>query len=58
MQSLKAFSKVALAAGETRRVSLQLPIGELACYHPGTGDWVVTPGIWQVRVGASSRICR
>jgi beta-glucosidase len=35
VQSLKAFSKVALAAGETRRVSLQLPIGELACYHPG-----------------------
>ncbi|EPT9138880.1 TPA: beta-glucosidase [Klebsiella michiganensis] len=55
VQSLKAFSKVALAAGETRRVSLQLPIGELACYHPGLGDWVVTPGIWQVRVGASSR---
>ncbi|STR39787.1 beta-glucosidase [Klebsiella michiganensis] len=55
MQSLKAFSKVALAAGETRHVSLQLPIGELACYHPGLGDWVVTPGIWQVRVGASSR---
>lgn len=55
VQSLKAFSKVALAAGETRRVSLQLPIADLACYHPGLSDWVVTPGIWQVRVGASSR---
>ncbi|HID2078052.1 TPA: beta-glucosidase [Klebsiella oxytoca] len=55
VQSLKAFSKVALAAGECRRVSLQLPIGDLACYHPGLGDWVVTPGLWQIRVGGSSR---
>jgi beta-glucosidase len=54
-QALKAFSKVALAAGETRRVSLQLPIADLACYHPGLADWVVTPGIWQIRVGGSSR---
>ncbi|QGN37768.1 beta-glucosidase family protein [Klebsiella oxytoca] len=55
VQSLKAFSKVALAAGESLRVSLQLPIAELACYHPGLGEWVVTPGTWQIRVGASSR---
>ena len=55
VQSLKAFSKVALAAGESRRVSLQLPIAELACYHPGLGDWMVTPGIWQIRVGLCPR---
>ncbi len=35
VRALKGFTKVALAAGETRRVSLQLPIAELACYHPG-----------------------
>ncbi|MDM4206781.1 beta-glucosidase [Klebsiella spallanzanii] len=55
VQALKAFSKVALSAGESRRVSLQLPVAELACYHPGLGDWVVMPGIWQIRVGGSSR---
>lgn len=55
VQALKAFSKVELAAGETRRVSLQLPVAELACYHPGLGDWVVTPGLWKLRVGSSSR---
>ncbi|TCW16265.1 beta-glucosidase [Raoultella sp. BIGb0138] len=54
-QALKAFTKVALAAGETRRVSLRLPVSELACYHPGLADWVITPGIWQIRVGSSSR---
>lgn len=55
VNALKAFTKVTLAAGETRRVSLQLPIAELACYHPGLADWVVTPGIWQLHVGSSSR---
>lgn len=55
VRALKAFSKVSLAAGETRHVSLQLPIAELACYHPGLADWVITPGCWQIRVGSSSR---
>lgn len=54
-QALKAFSKVALAAGETTRVTLALPIADLACYHPGLKAWVVTPGHWQIRVGGSSR---
>lgn len=55
VRALKAFSKVSLAAGETRHVSLQLPIAELACYHPGLADWVITPGCWQIWVGSSSR---
>lgn len=55
VRALKAFTKVALAAGETRRVSLQLPIAELACYHPGLADWVVTPGTWKMHIGSSSR---
>ncbi|MFB5078362.1 beta-glucosidase [Raoultella sp. C349492] len=54
-RALKAFCKVALAPGERRRVSLQLPVAELACYHPGLADWVITPGRWQVRIGGSSR---
>ena len=55
VQALKAFTKVSLAAGETRRVELSLPVADLACYHPGLADWVVTPGQWQILVGASSR---
>ena len=55
VRALKGFDKIALAAGETRRISLQLPIAELACYHPGLADWVITPGVWQVHVGGSSR---
>ncbi|MFD1803439.1 beta-glucosidase [Mixta tenebrionis] len=55
VRALKAFTKVALAAGETRRVTLSLPIADLACYHPGLAEWVITPGKWQIFVGASSR---
>lgn len=55
VRALKGFDKIALSAGETQRVSLQLPISELACYHPGLADWVITPGNWQVHIGASSR---
>lgn len=55
VRALKGFDKIALAAGETQRVSLQLPISELACYHPGLADWVITPGNWQVHIGGSSR---
>ncbi len=55
VRALKAFTKVALAAGETRRVTLSLPIADLACYHPGLAEWVITPGRWQIFVGASSR---
>ncbi len=55
VRALKGFDKIALAAGEIQRVSLQLPISELACYHPGLADWVITPGSWQVHIGGSSR---
>lgn len=55
VRALKGFDKIALAAGKTQRVSLQLPISELACYHPGLADWVITPGNWQVHIGGSSR---
>lgn len=55
VRALKGFDKIALAAGEIQRVSLQLPIRELACYHPGLADWVITPGSWQVHIGGSSR---
>ncbi|EIV6705309.1 TPA: beta-glucosidase family protein [Klebsiella aerogenes] len=55
VRALKAFSKVSLLAGETRRVELALPVADLACYHPGLADWLVTPGQWQIYVGASSR---
>ncbi|NDJ59115.1 glycosyl hydrolase [Enterobacteriaceae bacterium 4M9] len=54
-QALKAFTKVALEPGETRCVSLDIRVKDLACWHPGLADWVVMPGGYQLRVGRSSR---
>lgn len=54
-QALKAFGKVALQPGETRCVTLQVPVKDLACWHPGLADWVVMPGQYQIRVGKLSR---
>jgi len=54
-QALKAFSKVALQPGETKRVTLSLLADELACYHPGLADWVLFPGDYGIGVGRSSR---
>lgn len=54
-QALKSFVKVDLQPGETRTVSLSVRVKDLACYHPGLADWTVVPGIYEIRVGKSSR---
>lgn len=54
-QALKGFTCVQLQPGESKIVTMMLPVRELACYHPGLGDWVVTPGQYQLRLGKSSR---
>ena len=49
-RELKAFARVALEPGETKTVSLSLPVAELAYYEAGTG-WVVEPIDYEVIVG-------
>lgn len=49
-KELKAFSKVALAPGETRTVHLAVPAADLAYYDPANG-WTVEPGNYEVIVG-------
>jgi beta-glucosidase len=53
-KELKAFAKVALAAGETKRVTLPLMRDALAFYNPARHDWMVEAGAFIVLVGASS----
>lgn len=55
VQALKGFCKVALAPGETKIVTLTVPVADLACYHPGLGDWLVYPGTYRFMLGKSSR---
>ncbi|MFN8074210.1 MAG: glycoside hydrolase family 3 C-terminal domain-containing protein [Kineosporiaceae bacterium] len=58
VRELKAFAKVALAPGESRRVELSLTARDLAFWHPAVRRWVVEPGAFDIAVGASSRDLR
>jgi beta-glucosidase len=57
-QELKAFEKVFLRPGESRRVTLRLDDRAFAFWHPAVSRWVVEGGRFEVRVGASSRDIR
>ena len=52
---LRAFKKVALAPGETKKVSLSVHVEDLAWYDVGTQSWKVEPMTYGVFVGPSSR---
>ncbi|SUW64929.1 Thermostable beta-glucosidase B [Buttiauxella agrestis] len=54
-QALKTFAKVALEAGETRTVTLPLNREDLAYYNPAINRWVIDSGLYQIKVGKSSR---
>lgn len=57
-QELRAFEKIALAPGETKRVSLSLDRRAFAYYNVNVHDWAVESGAYEIRVGASSRDIR
>ena len=56
VRELKGFSRVTLAAGESKRVELTLPIERLAYYDVGGRGWKIEPITYRVEVGASSRV--
>ncbi|MBM6551020.1 beta-glucosidase [Marinomonas ostreistagni] len=53
--NLKAFSKVALAAGETQTVELTLSAEDFRSYHPTLEQWITEAGTYEICVGAHSR---
>jgi len=57
-RELKAFSSVALAAGETRTVDLIVRREDLAYWDVRVDRWIVEPGAYRVEVAASSRDIR
>jgi len=57
-QELRAFDKVLLQPGETKRVSLLLSYEAFSFYDIGVKDWIVEPGSFEIRVGSSSRDIR
>jgi beta-glucosidase len=52
---LRAFTKIALAPGETRRVTLPVRVRDLAYWDRSASRWVVEAGDYAVLVGPSSR---
>jgi beta-glucosidase len=57
-KELKGFTRVTLAPGETRTVSLDLNARSFAFYSPEKHAWSVEPGSFSILVGSSSRDIR
>jgi len=57
-KELKAFTKVNLDPGEEKTVNFQLGKRDFACYDVLHHDWVVTPGKFEILIGASSHDVR
>lgn len=57
-KELKAFAKVYLQAGESRKVTMKFKEADLAYYHTKNHEWVVENGTYPILVGANSRDIR
>ena len=54
IKSLKAFKRVNLRAGETQKVSIDLPYKSFEAWDAQTNTMRVLPGKYQIFVGGSS----
>jgi beta-glucosidase len=57
-QSLRGFTKIWLAPGEAKLLSLQLPLVHLNIFCPQRNAWQPKPGAYTARLGSSSRDIR
>jgi beta-glucosidase len=53
-KELKGFAKVALQAGETKRVTVDLDARSFAYFDPTAKQWRITPGRFGILVGSST----
>jgi beta-glucosidase len=58
IKTLRAFQRVMLQPGETRRVTFSLPASQLAYYDIKTKAFQVEPGTFQLLIGSSSEDIR
>ena len=54
LKLLRAFDKIAIKPGETRRIEMQVPVDQLAWFNPDTGSWEIETMEYEVYVGGSS----
>ena len=52
-KELKGFAKVVLAAGQTKRVSVQLPRHAFEYYSVALDKWTLNPGMFDIFVGVN-----
>jgi beta-glucosidase len=57
-RELKAFAKVFLKPGESRRLSFKLDQRALSFFDPKKKKWIAEPGKFKVEIGSSSRDIR
>ena len=55
IEALKGFDRVSIPKGETRTVTISLPVKSLEAYSPKEGKLVVAPGNYELRIGSSSK---
>ena len=55
LKELKAFNKVNLNPGETKIVTLEIPVNELAFFDDSKMDWKLEAGQFKLMLGNSSR---
>ena len=57
-KELEAFERVALKGGETKKVTLEFPVSELAHWDNETNEWVLEHGKLEILVGSASNDIR
>jgi beta-glucosidase len=55
---LKGFEKVALLPGESRQVSIRIPVENLKAWSDSAQQWKLFPGMYRIKLGESSRDIR
>ena len=53
-KELKSFTKIALAPGETKTITLSLTPEARSFYDPAVSDWVAEAGEFEIRIGRSA----
>ena len=54
LKELEAFDRITLQGGETKTVTLEFPVSELAHWDMETNGWVLEPGKIEILVGSAS----
>jgi beta-glucosidase len=54
IKSLRGFQRVMLEVGETKHITIALPVSQLSYYDVATHKFIVSPGTFNVMIGSSA----